>query len=101
MSALDDLRAVHDSAIAALRAGNYQDAKLRFMEADSLRKVLPDVDRSFGGTGKQSMEWRDADYTQLIAQCDKLIAESRKSLRGPMSAVPIRWKRPSSSSDAY
>lgn len=94
MSVLEDLKTIHDAAIAAMAAGDYLTAKLGFMELLSRRASLLDMERSAGTGGRQSLKLPDVDVGPLIAQCDKMLAASRMASRGPFTSLPIKHVRP-------
>lgn len=95
-----ELETIYDAAVAALDAGDYQSAKLGFMKLMARRAAMPDLERALGSTGRQSIKWRDVDLQSLIAQCDKMLAAARTAARGPVTAIPIRYARPSAT-DTY
>lgn len=92
-----DLEAIYDAAVEALDAGDYQAAKLGFMKLMARRAAMPDVDRSLGTAGRQSIKWRDVDLASLIAQCDKMLAAAAHTASGPFRMVPVTYARPASS----
>lgn len=94
-----ELEAIYDAAIAALDAGNYQSAKLGFMKLAARRAAMPDVEKSLGSAGRQSIKWRDVDLTSLISQCDKLIAAAAHATAGPFVQIPVTYARPDSSGE--
>jgi hypothetical protein len=94
-----ELEAIYDAAIAALDASDYQAAKLGFMKLVARRAATPDMERSLGSAGRQSIKWRDVDLDSLIKQCDRMIAASAHATSGPFVQVPVRYTRPDSSGD--
>lgn len=100
MSVPEDLESLYTAAAAAMDAGNYLAAKQGFLKLEARRAASPDVERSFGSGGRQSIKWRDVDLSSLISHCDKMLASTKSVGRGPLSAIPIRYKRPTST-DTY
>lgn len=94
-----ELEAIYDSAVAALDAGDYQAAKLGFMKLMVRRATMPDVEKSLGSAGRQSIKWRDVDLDSLIKQCDKMIAAASHAVSGPFVQIPITYARPDVSGD--
>lgn len=94
-----ELNAIYDAAVAALDAGDYAAAKLGFMKLMARRAAMPDVERSLGSAGRQSIRWRDVDLNSLIAQCDRLLAAAAHAASGPFVMVPVTYSRPDVSGD--
>lgn len=100
MTSVAELESLYTAAVAAMDSGDYLTAKQGFLKVMARRAVTPDLEQSLGTAGRQSIKWRDVDLTSLIAECDKMLAASRTARRGPISTIPIRYKRPSAT-DSY
>ena len=99
MSVPVDLRAILDAAFVAMDAGDYFTAKQGFMKLVAYRATAPDLERSLGAGGRQSIRWRDVDLTSLIAECNRMLAAAAHATSGPFVMVPVTYSRPDSSGD--
>jgi len=67
-----ELNTLYAAAVAAIDAGSYDLAIIKLMAIKVRLATTPNITRSTGGAGSQSISWNSETIDSLIAQCHQM-----------------------------
>lgn len=93
------LDTLYTAAVAAIDSGNFDAAVLKLMAIKARLATTPNLTKSMGGGGSQSITWNAAEIDSLIAQCRQMKTAAAHAFSGPFQQVPMTYARPESVED--
>lgn len=94
-----DLNTLYAEVVAAIDAGSYDLAIRKIMAMKARLATTPNLSRSLGGGGSQSVTWNAAQLDSLISDCRKAKAAASHATSGPFVCVPVTYQRPDATGD--
>lgn len=91
-----ELNTLYASAAADIADGDWSGAKKTLLKMQARLASTPNVTRTTGDGGSQSITWNPASIEKMLATCDKMLAAdaAADSTTGPWQQSKITWKRP-------
>lgn len=94
-----ELNTLYAEVVAAIDAASYDTAIAKIMAMKARLATTPNLSRSLGGGGSQSVTWNATQLDSLIADCRKLKAAAAHASSGPFVQIPVTYQRPDVTDD--